>query len=82
MVPVIRKPFFFVRHGSTEWNTRHLCQGWQDIPLNDQGRQEAKNAATLLLPKRIRQLGNSCVAYCKPTDCGWTLQIYNTPKAE
>lgn len=37
-----RKKFYFVRHGSTDWNVKKLCQGHRDIELNESGRKEAE----------------------------------------
>ena len=37
-----------VRHGETEWNRQTRFQGGIDIPLNDNGRQQAQKAAELL----------------------------------
>lgn len=37
-----------VRHGETDWNLRRLIQGSTDIPLNDTGRDQARDAAALL----------------------------------
>lgn len=37
-----------VRHGETEWNRMSRFQGVKDIPLNDNGRQQAKKAADFL----------------------------------
>ncbi len=37
-----------VRHGETDWNARRLIQGSTDIPLNDTGRQQAREAAESL----------------------------------
>ncbi len=37
-----------VRHGETDWNARRLIQGSTDIPLNDTGRQQARDAARRL----------------------------------
>jgi probable phosphoglycerate mutase len=37
-----------VRHGETEWNRLSRFQGIKDIPLNDNGRQQAQKAADFL----------------------------------
>lgn len=37
-----------VRHGQTSWNVADLLQGSSDIPLNDTGRAQAREAAGLL----------------------------------
>lgn len=37
-----------VRHGQSEWNALGKWTGWQDIPLTDQGKQEARAAAKSL----------------------------------
>lgn len=37
-----------VRHGRTDWNRRGLLQGSSDIPLDDAGRQQARDAARML----------------------------------
>ena len=38
----------FIRHGETDWNTKGLMQGRDDVPLNENGRNQAKNAALCL----------------------------------
>jgi probable phosphoglycerate mutase len=48
-----RTPFWFLRHGQTEYNARGLSQGAIDIPLNDTGRAQAAEAAALLADRGI-----------------------------
>lgn len=38
-------PFYFLRHGETDWNQRRIIQGQTDTPLNAKGVQQAENAA-------------------------------------
>ena len=40
--------FYIVRHGQTDGNIQQLLQGHMDIPLNDTGRQQAKETAEKL----------------------------------
>jgi len=39
-----RHPFYFLRHGQTDWNVECRCMGSIDIPLNDTGRKQAQDA--------------------------------------
>ena len=38
---------YIIRHGKTQWNEMHKLQGRTDIPLNESGREMAKEAAKL-----------------------------------
>lgn len=40
--------FYFLRHGRTEHNVLAICQGSQDIPLDEVGREQAQDARGLL----------------------------------
>ena len=42
------KPFYFIRHGETEWNRRNIIMGSHDIPLNELGLQQAHEASRAL----------------------------------
>lgn len=46
-------PFWFLRHGETDWNARGLSQGHTDIPLNAVGIAQARRAALTLRDKGI-----------------------------
>lgn len=49
-----------VRHGQTPWNKDKIFRGSRDIPLNDQGREEARLAGEWLKGEDIH------AAYCSP----------------
>jgi probable phosphoglycerate mutase len=36
------------RHGETDWNIAGILQGWIDVPLNDNGRRQARELAQTL----------------------------------
>jgi len=46
-------PFWFLRHGETDYNAKGLSQGALDISLNETGRAQAKAAAPLLAGRGI-----------------------------
>jgi len=56
---LVRRAFWFLRHGETDWNARHLSQGNVDIPLNPVGVAQAKTAANLLKWRGIRTIVSS-----------------------
>jgi broad specificity phosphatase PhoE len=49
-----------VRHGQTPWNKDKIFRGSKDIPLNDQGREEARLAGEWLKEEKVD------VAYTSP----------------
>ena len=48
------------RHGETDWNAAGILQGWIDVPINDLGREQARELAAA-----VARLGFSCV-YSSP----------------
>ena len=48
MLKLIRKPFYYLRHGETDWNVQGLCQGSSDTPLNHTGLAQAVDAKRIL----------------------------------
>lgn len=57
MIPF--KPFYFMRHGQTEWNKEHRCMGNMDIPLNRLGEQQAFDALETLKEIKIDRIMSS-----------------------
>ncbi len=51
---------YIMRHGRTDWNATHKLQGRTDIPLNEEGREMARNAHEEYKDVRFD------VCYCSP----------------
>ncbi len=60
-------PFWFLRHGETDWNAQGLSQGAVDIPLNAVGRAQAERAARTLLGRGIVTIVASPLARARVT---------------
>lgn len=53
------KKIIIVRHGETDYNVERRLQGWIDVPLNKQGRQQAKKVALRLIGESITTIYTS-----------------------
>ena len=51
--PVAPGQLILVRHGQSQWNLDNRFTGWANVPLSEQGRDEARQAADLLLSEDI-----------------------------
>ena len=49
-------PFFYLRHGQTDWNLNRICQGQTDVPLNETGRGQAHAAKAVLQGHEIETI--------------------------
>jgi broad specificity phosphatase PhoE len=58
-MPIPARPFYFLRHGQTDWNVEGRLQGHTDVPLNSTGLQQAQAAAQRLTGKPIHRIISS-----------------------
>lgn len=62
-----RVPFWYLRHGETDWNARGWSQGNVDIPLNERGVAQAHAAAALLRGRGIATIVSSPLGRARVT---------------
>ena len=60
-------PFWYLRHGETDWNRQGLSQGSNDIPLNDLGLAQAREAAEKLRNRGIASIVSSPLSRARVT---------------
>lgn len=61
------KPYYFLRHGQTDWNLIQKAQGQIDIPLNETGIQQAQNAQLLFHGIQISAICHNPLSRAKQT---------------
>jgi broad specificity phosphatase PhoE len=64
---LVETPFFYLRHGETDWNREHRAQGHSDIPLNATGIAQARAAIAPLLGCGIATICTSPLARARMT---------------
>lgn len=67
MSALTRLPFWFLRHGETDWNAHDLAQGNADIPLNEHGIAQARQAAAALIGRGIEAIAVSPLGRARQT---------------
>ena len=60
-------PFWYLRHGETDWNAQGLSQGNVDIPLNPTGLAQARSAAERLRHRGIATIISSPLSRARVT---------------
>jgi broad specificity phosphatase PhoE len=60
-------PFWFLRHGQTDWNVERRIQGHADIPLNQTGLEQAAQAAQVLRGVGLTRIISSPLARAATT---------------
>ena len=61
------RAFWFLRHGQTDWNINSLAQGRTDVPLNERGLAQARDAALLLQGRSITGIVSSPLSRARAT---------------
>ena len=64
---IIRKPFYYIRHGQTDWNVEHRFQGSMDVPLNQTGIEQAHAAKSLMTGLPITHIYSSTLQRARVT---------------
>src|SRR5262245_65615545 len=55
------------RHGETDWNREHRVQGHTDVPLNENGREQARALAERLVDVPLAAIYASDLARARET---------------
>jgi broad specificity phosphatase PhoE len=59
MTHILLRPFYFARHGETDWNKKRIYIGRQDIPLNETGKMQAAQMYHCLKNEKISHIVSS-----------------------
>jgi broad specificity phosphatase PhoE len=60
---------YLARHGETDWNAARKLQGWTDISLNEKGKAQAQDLATILASTELDGIYCSALKRSFETGC-------------
>jgi probable phosphoglycerate mutase len=66
-VPLLSRPFYFMRHGETESNVRRTIAGSLDVELTARGHAQARSAALALANRGITEIYCSALRRSRDT---------------
>jgi len=69
---ILKKTFYFIRHGQTDWNAEHRAMGVTDIPLNSRGETQSRNAL-----QQVKDLNIKTICYSPLKRSKQTAEILN-----
>ncbi len=64
---IIHRPFYYIRHGQTDWNLEGRLQGNADVPLNATGVRQAYDAKDRLAGQPIALICSSPLSRARKT---------------
>lgn len=70
---------FLIRHAKTDWNEQGKLQGWNDVPLNENGKKEAEQLAQKFAAIQVDAIYSSVLSRAK--DTAEAIALYH-PQAE
>ncbi|MNK19558.1 2,3-bisphosphoglycerate-dependent phosphoglycerate mutase [compost metagenome] len=78
-----KKDLYIFRHGETDWNKEQRFQGHTDIPLNENGRQQAADLAKILKSHDLEVIVSSDLSRALETasivNASKSLPLHQTP---
>jgi broad specificity phosphatase PhoE len=60
-------PFYFIRHGETDWNVSNRIMGHKDIPLNERGIKQAHESLPILKSLKFEKIWASPLLRARQT---------------
>lgn len=66
-IPLLKRPFYFLRHGESQSNVEDTIAGSIDVPLTERGRAQALAAARALEGRGVKAIYSSALSRARET---------------